>query len=334
MKPNNDGIVAVTGAAGHVGANLVRALLAAGRRVRALVHDERAGVDGLPVEVVPTNVLDPEACQRGIAGADVVYHLAARISVGWDPPEPVRAVNVTGTRNVVEACLATGVRRLVHFSSIHAFCAEPVNEIIDETRPLAIDAPSTLIYDRTKAEGERVVLAGVARGLDAVIVNPSAVLGPNDFIGSAMGEVLLDLYHGHFPALVGGGGFDWVDVRDVVSSALAAEDRGRTGQHYLLSGHWSSIAELAQLWARVSGAKLPRLTAPMWLARVGAPFAVTWARVTGKRPLFSSDSLRVLRHHRHISHARASAELGHAPRPLEATLRDTYEWLRQTGRLS
>jgi dihydroflavonol-4-reductase len=226
------------------------------------------------------------------------------------------------------------VERLVHFSSIHAFSAAPVDGVIDESRPLARNQPHTLIYDRTKAEGERQVMAAVARGLDAVIVNPSSVIGPFDFAPSAMGEALIEIFHGRFPALVGGAGFDWVDVRDVVASALQAENRGRKGEHYLLTGHWLSFVELAQLWGRVSGAKIPRLVAPMWLARAGAPFVAGWSRLRGQRPLFTSDSLRVLRNHRRISHARADAELGHNPRPLEETLRDTYQWFQQAGRLA
>ena len=174
----------------------------------------------------------------------------------------------------------------------------------------------------------------MARGLDAVIVNPSSVIGPFDFIPSAMGEVLIDLVYGRFPALVGDAGFDWVDVRDVVASALVAECRGRKGEHYLLSGHWLSLVELAQLWGRVSGAKIPRLVAPMWLARAAAPFAANWARLWRRRPLFTSDSLRVLRNHRQISHACATGELGHNPRPLEETLRDTYQWFKQAGKLA
>ena len=333
-QDKSKGLVAVTGAAGHVGANLVRSLLAQGRRVRALVREHTAGIDGLPVEVVRCDVTDVQACRRALAGAQIVYHLAARISVGWDPPGPVEAVNLGGTRNVVEACLACGVQRLIHFSSIHAFAADPVDGVIDESRPLARNQPHTLIYDRTKAEGERQVMAAVARGLDAVIVNPSSVIGPFDFAPSAMGEALIEIHNGRFPALVGGAGFDWVDVRDVVASALQAETRGRKGEHYLLTGHWLSFVELAQLWGRVSGAKIPRLVAPMWLARAGAPFVAGWSRLRGQRPLFTSDSLRVLRNHRRISHARADAELGHNPRPLEETLRDTYQWFKQAGRLA
>ena len=333
-QDNSNGLVAVTGAAGHIGANLVRSLLAQGRRVRALVREHTAGIDGLPVEVVRCDVTDAQACRRALAGAPIVYHLAARISVGWDPPGLVEAVNLGGTRNVVEACLACGVQRLVHFSSIHAFSSDPVASPIDESRPLVANRPQTLIYDRTKAEAERQVKAAVERGLDAVIVNPSSAIGPYDFAPSAMGEVLIDLFHGRFPALVGGAGFNWVDVRDVVASALLAECRGRKGEHYLLTGHWLSLVELARLWGRVTGAKVPRLVAPMGLARAAAPFAATWARLWGRRPLFTSDSLRVLRNHRHISHALANAELGHNPRPLEETLRDTYQWFKQAGKLA
>jgi dihydroflavonol-4-reductase len=331
---NHKDLVAVTGAAGHIGANLVRALLAQGRAVRALVWKNTAGIDGLPVEVVQCDVTDAEACRRALAGAQTVYHLAARISVGWDPPAPVEAVNIAGTKNVIEACLANRVQRLVHFSSIHAFAADPADGVITEARPLAENQPQTLLYDRTKAEAERQVAAAVARGLDAVIVNPSAVLGPNDFAPSAMGQVLLDLHRGRFPALIADAGFDWVDVRDVVASALLAECRGRKGEHYLLTGRWLSLVDFAQLWGKVSGAKIPRMVVPMWMARAAAPFAAGWARLWRRRPLFSSDSLRVLRNHRQINHACANAELGHNPRPLEETLRDTYQWFKQAGKLA
>jgi dihydroflavonol-4-reductase len=330
----SQGLVVVTGASGHIGANLVRTLLEQGRRVRVLVCEHMAGMDGLPVEVVHCDVTDAEACRDALHGAKVVYHLAARISVGWHPPAAVEATNIGGTRSIVDACLACGVERLVHFSSIHAFVGEPVDGVLDESRPLVGNDPRTLIYDRTKAEGERLVVSAVARGLHAVIVNPSSVLGPYDFTPSAMGEVLIGLFHGKFPALVGGAGFNWVDVRDVVASALAAERLGRKGEHYLLAGHFASLVDLARLWGKITGAKIPRVVVPMGLARVAAPFAAAWARLRGRRPLFTSDSLRVLRGHRQVSHARASAELGHNPRPLEETLRDTYTWLKHAGKLS
>jgi len=177
------------------------------------------------------------------------------------------------------------------------------------------------------------VLAGLDRGLDAVIVNPTAILGPNDFGPSAMGRVLLDLYHRRLPALVGGG-FDWVDVRDVVSGAMAAAAKAPRGERYLLSGEHRSVRDLAALVGDITGVRPPRLVSPMWLARVGAPFATTFARVAGRQPLFTSHSLHALRNHQLVSHDKATRELGYRPRPLVETLTAAYDWFRQAGALA
>jgi dihydroflavonol-4-reductase len=322
--------VAVTGASGHIGANLVRALLGAGRAVRALVHRNGRTLEGLSLERVTGDVRDPASLDRAFAGAETVFHLAARITIGGEPPAAVRAVNVEGTRNVVEACRRGGARRLVHFASIHALSARPAGEVVDEARSPA--GPGAPLYDRTKAEGVGAVLEGVGRGLDAVVLMPTAVIGPADLAPSRMGQVLLDLYHGRFPALVEGG-FDWVDVRDVVNGALAAERLGAPGEGYILSGRWVSLEGLAALVARVEGARPPRLVCPMWLARAGAPLALGWSRVSGSRPLFTPTALRALRNHRYVSHEKAARDLGWAPRPLESTIADTFEWFRRAGLL-
>ena len=232
----------------------------------------------------------------------------------------------------MSACFERGVRRLVHFSSIHAFCQLPREEPLDESRPASDTRPAPA-YDRSKAAGEREVLAGVVRGLDAVIVNPTAVLGPFDFKPSRMGRVLLDLVQRRLPALVAGG-FDWVDARDVCRAAIAAEHRGRRGARYLLSGTYLSVAGLAALVAEIGGAPAPRLVVPHWLARLAAPAATTWSALAGGEPRFTRDSLAALRTgHPAISHARAAAELGFDPRPLRETVTDTLAWFAATGAL-
>ncbi len=318
----------VTGAAGHVGANLVRALLAAGKPVRAVVRDDTRGVEGLPLELARGDVLEPTSLRAAFEGADVVFHLASVITVSGDPDGRVRRTNIEGVRNVAEACLAAGVRRLVHFSSIHAFAAKPRDGMIDESRPRVEERGGQPIYDRTKAAGEREILAGVERGLDAVIVNPTAVLGPFDFKPSRMGRVIRMLATGAMPALVARG-FDWVDARDVAAGALAAAERGRTGERYLLSGRWTTFAELARIVATCSGTPLPRFTSPMWLARLGAPFVSAVSKLRGVEPLYTGESLHALRNHRHISCDRARAELDHVPRPLEETVADTVAWFEK-----
>jgi dihydroflavonol-4-reductase len=322
-------VVAVTGGAGHIGANLVRALLARGTRVRALIHEDRRALEGLNVDVRPGDICNKESLIAAFDGTEVVYHLAADISLlsyGW---RMLEETNVYGVRNVVEACLHCGVRRLVHFSSIHAIMQEPLNMPIDESRPLADCGPP---YDRSKAAGEREVIRGIEKGLDAIIINPTAVIGINDYRPSHFGEVLLFLANRKLPILVTGG-FDWVDVRDVVEGAMRAEERAPTGAKYLLSGHWVSLCDTADLVGKITGAPAPGLVSPMWLARFGAPFVTAYDRLTGRRPLYTSVSLRAMRSNRNISHQKASLELGYSPRPFEETIVDTLRWFEKEGKL-
>lgn len=324
--------VVVTGAAGHVGGNLVRALLARGRPVRALVHRDRRALEGLDVEIVTGDVCDPASLRRAFAGAEVVYHTAAHISLSLDEWPLFEAVNVYGTSHVIEACRHASVRRLVHFSSIHAFQQEPLHVPLDETRPL-VESHCALPYDRSKAAGEREVRQAIAQGLDAVILNPTAIIGCGDFRPSHFGQALLALAQGRLPALVTGG-FDWVDVRDVVEAALRAEEQAPSGARYILSGHWVSLHDMAALVEGITGVPAPRFVCPLPLAHVGAPLATFWARLRGRRPLFTTVSLLALRSNRHISHARAADDLGYCPRPFRQTIEDTLRWFAEAGYLT
>jgi len=320
--------VAVTGANGHVGGNLVRALLAAGHAVRVLVHHRTEALDGLAVERLRGDVDSPATLRALFAGVDLAYHLAAQVSVDGDHGGRVQRVNVEGTRNVADAALAAGVRRLVHMSSVHAFVTAP-GRPITEASPRA-DGPGYAAYDRSKAAGEEQVRQAIARGLDAVILNPTGVLGREDFRPSRMGRFFLLLFRRRLPALVEGG-FDWVDVRDVVAGALAAAARGRTGDNYLLSGNYATVPELAALAARVTGVPAPRLTTPRWLAGASAPAALLLARALRPDPLFTPEAVRALGAAPRVSHAKAAEELGYAPRPLADTVADVYRSFRERG---
>ncbi|MHB1318978.1 MAG: NAD-dependent epimerase/dehydratase family protein [Anaerolineae bacterium] len=328
------GKVLVTGASGLVGASLIRALLAQGREVRALVHADRRALAGLDVEQFPADVRDPESLARAMAGVDVVYHLAASISVAADGAPAIASINVLGTRNVVTACLNGSVRRLVHFSSIEALRQEPLDQPMDETRPLVDGdgAATASPYGHSKARGEREVEAGIARGLDAVILNPTAIVGPYDFKPSYAGQALIQLARGRIPALVPGG-FDWVDVRDVVAGAIRAERSAPSGTRYLLSGHWHTIREVAQLAASMTGRSAPLITVPLGLADVAAPLLLQVALRTGTPPIYTRATLRMLAGNRQVSHARAERELGYTARPLEASVRDALGWFREAGYL-
>ena len=324
--------VAVTGASGHVGANLVRALLARGDEVRVLLRADDRAVRGLAVDRVSGDLLDPAALAPLVAGTEVVFHAAAEVSIAGDPDGIVERVNVLGTRHVAAACLAAGVRRLVHFSSIHALESSRADHPMDETQPLVVErgAPA---YDRSKAAGEREVLAAAARGLEVVILNPTAIVGPFDFKPSPTGRLIVALARRQMPALVAGG-FDWVDVRDVARAALAAGDRGRPGERYLVSGHWLPIAGFAGEVARATGVPAPRFVAPLWAARLGVPFVTIFGKVLGRAALYTAESLRAIRLSRQVDGTKARLELDHAPRPFAETIRDSVVWLGEHGCLT
>jgi len=324
-------MILVTGASGHVGGNLIRSLLKRGERVRVLVHHDRRAIEGLDVEIVQGDILNPESLRTACEKIDVVFHAATYISLfmhGWPR---LKSINVLGTRNIVEACLDCGVRRLIHFSSIHTLVQEPLDEPIDEMRHL-VESRLYPPHDRSKAASEKEVLKGIEKGLDAIIINPTGIIGPYDFRPSHSGEALLRMAQGNLPALIEGG-FDWVDVRDVVKGTLRAEERAPTGARYLLSGHWVSVRDMATQVESIVGVRPPRLVLPIWIARLGAPFMTAFARCTGKRPLYTAVSLKALKSNRVISHAKATNELKYYPRPFNDTIRDTLEWFSNNGYL-
>lgn len=326
--------VVVTGASGHIGANLVRTLLEQHAHVRVLVHRSTDAIRDLDVEVLRGDVLHPASLLPALAGAEIVYHLAAVISISGDPHGRVRAVNVDGAENVARVALQCGVRRLVHCSSVHAFDLRSGPATIDEAAArVPRRSPTHSAYDRSKAEGERRVRALVAQGLDAVIAHPTSVIGPYDFEPSRMGRFFLRLHRRSLPSLVSGS-FDFVDVRDVVDGLIAAAERGRSGESYLLSGHHHRIRDLAGVAAEITGVPPPRLTAPMWVARLGAPIMELVSRATRKDPLYTTESLAVLRPGARIDHRKATAELGHRPRPTAETVDALYRWFAERGMLT
>lgn len=323
-------VAVVTGASGHVGANLIRALINKGRPVRALVHNHKQSLNDLDVDTVSCDICDLDSLCDAFNGAEVVYHLAARISISMDDWPLLENVNVIGTRNVVEASISCGVRRLIHFSSIHALVQEPLDIPIDESRPLA--EYDNVPYSRTKALACKEVINGIKKGLDAIILTPTGIIGPNDYQLSHFGEVLLSIAHGKLPALVNSG-FNWVDVRDVVECAIRAEKHALEGAHYVLSGHWVSLREVASLVEEITGTPAPRIVLPIWLVRIGIPVFSVLYRLSGKRPLYTRSSMESLRGNPKISHDKATHDLGFLPRPFRETIIDTLRWFDEIDQL-
>jgi dihydroflavonol-4-reductase len=319
----------VTGATGHIGANLILALLERGRQVRAVIHRTKPMIDNPNLEIVMGDIGDINSLRSAFDGADVVYHLAAAISLSKKDWPLVERVNVVGTRNVIKACLRSGVRRMVAFSSIHAISDEETVEHIDESCVLN-DLSCSHAYDRSKASAEREMIKGLELGLDTVIISPTGVIGPHDYGPSFMGQGLIMMAESSMPVLVTGG-FNWVDVRDVVAGAIAAEEKAASGQKYLLSGHWVSMVGITQLVQKIAGSKVSPFIIPAKLVSAIAPFIGIYYRLMNQPVLFTGMSMDTICGYHNISHNKATRDLGYNPRPFRHTIADTLAWFKQNG---
>lgn len=321
--------IAITGASGHVGNVLCRELRSQGKAVKALVHNNEDDLQKMGVEIIEGNILDPDAVKEFCKGADIVYHLAAKISIDKKDKDLVYKTNVEGTQNIIEACkLVPGVK-LIHFSTVHTYGTKNESDMLDESNPIIDFSP--IYYEDSKAEAERRVLQAAEEGLNAIVLNPTAIIGPYDFQPSLLGQALIKLYNNELPMLVEGG-YDFVDVRDVVAAAIQAAEKGKKGEKYILGGKWYSLKELSGIIGHVSGRKTPSVVVPGFVARIGLPFIQAYAAIAGKHPLYTAESLEILKlSSKNISNKKARMELGMSPRSIEDSLKDIFDWFEKNG---
>jgi dihydroflavonol-4-reductase len=323
-------MVLVTGAAGHLGAALVRDLLDRGEKVRVFVLPEEdiSSLNGMPLEVMKGNVLDRESLRPALEGVDVVYHLAGIISIMPGRNEAMRQVNVVGTTNVARLAREARVRRMVYVSSIHALARPPRGTAINERvefDPHNVEGE----YDQTKAEASLAVLAEVEKGLDAVIVCPTGIIGPYHVRGGSpmLNQIRKWMKPGWHVSI--SGQFDFVDVRDVARGMVLAAQNGRPGQTYIISGERISVDALLSLVRDVTGFKGVNVRAPTWLAMLAAAFAPFHARMSKKPVQFTRYALKTLSSNSNICFDKARKELGYVPRPMAETIRDTVRWFQE-----
>ena len=318
----------VTGATGHIGNVLVKELLRRDEKVRVLLlkNEDLTPIQNLDVEIMYGDVCDYESLLPAMQGVDYVFHLAGIISILSGQDSHVQGVNVGGTANVVRAAHASGVKKMVHTSSIHAFKRMPHGVIINEDVPID-PASSHAAYDRSKAEATLAVIEETKKGFPAVIVCPTGVIGPEDYKRSELGTLVDSWLTNNISFLIDGE-YDFVDVRDVVQGMLKARDRGRIGQIYILSGHLIKVAELWQLVRDLIQYPARMINIPMRLAKLVAWFAEKYFAITHTKPSLTTYSLETLHTNAVISNAKARLELGYAPRSLRETMSDTVSWWR------
>src|SRR4051812_24507178 len=326
------GMVLLTGASGFVGSAIARALVAAGYPVRALVRPPgaRATLADLPIEIIEGDIRDAQAVAHAVRGAHHVVHAAADYRLWTRDPAELRAVNVEGTRIVMEASRDAGIARIVYTSSVATLAPRPDGAPADESVPLA-ETQAVGAYKRSKIAAEQLIAAMIARdGLQAVIVNPSTPIGPRDSRPTPTGRIIVEAASGRIPAFVATG-LNLVHVDDVAAGHLLAFEHGRIGERYILGGDNLTLAEMLAEIARLASRPPPRVrlpTAPLFPLAIVAEGI---ARLTGKEPFLTRDGLRMASKLMFFSSAKAERELNYRHRPAAAGLEDALTWFREAG---
>ena len=320
----------VTGATGFVGLNLVEELLAQGWRVIAL---HRAGselkyLQRMQAERVTGDITDANAVRRAMPqGVDAVFHVAGDTNL-WSRRNAAQdRINIDGTRNVVDAALERRALRLVHTSSISAYGLQRGR--LDERTPL-LGKYSSVNYNRSKHLAEEAVRAGIARGLDAVILNPGAILGPYDTRNYAR---LVRLVAARKLPGVPPGALPFCHVREVARAHVAAFEKGRKGENYLLGGADASFVELLREIGAALGMPVPARPTPAWVLRLLGAFGALSGALTGKEPTLTPETARQATRELTCDCAKAMRELGYRAVPLRDMVRDCVNWLAAEGLL-
>ncbi len=322
-------IVVVTGASGHLGANIVRELLTRGCHVRALVHSSKKALEGLTVELVNGDILDQSSLLSAFTGANYVIHTAGYISIRNDEWALLREINIRGTMNVIRACQQCAVKRLVHISSIESLDRNAYLRPVDESFPSAT-GNSYSPYAQSKAYADELVKEAAENGLDCVLLYPTSVIGPYDFKLGKASQAIIDICKKRFPILVYGSA-DWVDVRDVAKATANALTMANPGEGYLLSGKRVRLEQWVACIEKLIGLSITRVYLPLWLVDMFQPLAALYSNILDKEPLITSVSLDALKGNWDISHAKAIRDLSYQPRAFRVTMRDTIQWLTEIG---
>lgn len=318
-------MILITGGSGHIGNVLARLLLKRGYKVGIIDRDPCSdpAIADLPVEFFQGDIRDKDFLLSTFKQAECVCHLAGLISIVPTKKNLLYDVNVEGTKFVTEACLEAGIKRLVYTSSIHALHEPkkgiPIIERIAKVKNVLGE------YAKTKVQATEIVLEAVKKGLDAVIVYPSGVIGPFDFKNSEMGTLIREApnYSKFFYV---DGGYNFVDVRDVAKGIVSALEKGKKGEDYLLGGSDISIQELFTALSNLTNTQGPRVKIPQNIVKLVVPLAEIFYQVFNKKPLLTKYSFDVLNSNYMIDSSKAIKEIGFKTRDIVETIKDTLDW--------
>ena len=322
----------VTGATGFVGSHVARALAEQGANLRLLVraNSNTKNIDGVKGELVTGDLHDPASLEKGIAGCEVVFHVAADYRLWVRDPDEMYRANVEGTRAILEAARKNRVRRVVYTSSVATMGFTSNGQSADENSPVSLD---NMIgpYKRSKFMAEQVAIEAARAGQDVVIVNPSTPVGERDIKPTPTGRIVVDFLKRKFPAYVDTG-LNLVDVKECAIGHIAALEKGRSGERYILGGENLTLKQILDKLAAITGLPSPAIRVPYVLAlATGVVDEIVTGRIRGREPRATIDAVRMGRKKMFVSSAKAERELGWKRVPVDDALRRAAEWFRENG---
>jgi dihydroflavonol-4-reductase len=322
----------VTGANGFLGSAVVRALLANGSAVRALVRSgsDRRNLDGLDVEVATGDLTDRDSLRRAATGCEAVFHVAADYRLWVADSGPMYRANVDGSVNVLEAAAAAGAARMVYTSSVAVLGINEDRTPADEDTPVGM---SDMVghYKRSKFLAEQAVRKRAAElEFPVVTVNPSTPIGPRDIKPTPTGRILLDAAAGRMPAFVDTG-LNLVHVDDVAAGHLAAAKLGIPGERYILGGDDFTLQRILELVAQHVGRRASTSRLPHWSVYPLAVAAEGVAMLTKREPRVTLDGVRMSKKHMYFSSRKAQRELEYRWRDPSLAVAAAVDWFKTNG---
>lgn len=322
-------MIVVTGGSGHLGNCLIRELIAQGYKdILAIVHpkDDLISLTNLPIKIARCDIRDSERINSIIKNADIVFHLAGMVYIGSKKLDILYDVNVNGTKNIINACFNSSVKKLIYVSSVHAFSEPKNNNPITETKNFD---PDQVIghYAKSKAIATAEVLNAFNKGLDGIIVHPSGIIGPYQFKLTHTGQMFLNFIKSNICFYIDGA-YDFVDVRDVAKGIILALKFGKSGENYILSGERITIEEIIIIIEKIKSKKI-KIKIPIDIAKTLSPLIESYYNFTKKTPTLTKYTLYTLNSNSNISCEKAKKELFYSPMPIEESIKDTIFWIEK-----
>jgi dihydroflavonol-4-reductase len=299
-------------------------------RLLVRANSNTRNIADLKADLATGDLRDPASLEKAVAGCDTVFHVAADYRLWVRDPEQMYRANVEGTRAILDAARKNNVRRVVYTSSVATMGFTSDGQSADENSPVSLD---NMIgpYKRSKFMAEQVAIEAARAGLDVVIVNPSTPVGERDIKPTPTGRIVVDFLKKKFPAYVDSG-LNLVDVTECARGHIAAIEKGRSGERYILGGENLTLKQILDKLAAITGLPSPKVRVPYALAlATGVVDEIFTGRIRGREPRATIDTVRMGRKKMFVSSAKAERELGWKVAPVDDALRRATEWFRENG---